>query len=145
MNGSLRRSRPFWRVAEPRVPRPELWIAALVLVAMMLIDVWQNSRVAQLCVRLDHSRSTLQKAQARLEFERATLEHRSTRSELAPVAAALGLVPMEASQLVNLPSDYLADDAGVDVGEDAAPRGTPAERMMRALVPDARASRRAKD
>jgi hypothetical protein len=145
MSQPLGRSRPSWRATESRVVRPELWLVAAVAVAMMLVEVWQSSMVAELCLRLDHSRSALQQAQARLEFERATLERRTTRSELAPVAAQLGLVPADARQVVNLPSEYLADAGVAERGNDAATLETLAERVSRALVPDARARGRAGD
>ena len=145
MKGSLRRSRPFWRVADPRIPRLELWIVAAVLLAMMLMDVWQSSRVTQLCRSLDQNRAELRKVQVRLESGRLALEQRSTPSQLAPLAAQLGLVPVQEGQIVILPAEYLADDAVADLSADAARQGTPAERLMRALVPDARALGRAKD
>ena len=145
MNQPHRRSRPSWHASESRPVRPELWLVAAVAVAMMLVEVWQSSKVTQLCRRLDQSRTTLQQAQARLKSERAVLERRTTRTELEPVAAKLGLVPADARQVVNLPSEYLADAGVAERDGDAAMPGTLAERIARALVPDARARGRVGD
>jgi len=145
MKTAVRRSRPSWRATDSRVFRPELWLAAAVAVAMMLVEVWQSSHVAQLALRLDQSRSALVQAEARLQYQRAELERRSTRSELAPVAEQLGLAPADARQVVNLPSEYLADAGEGDRGGDAATPGTLAERLAHAVVPDAAARVRARD
>ncbi len=144
MKAGLRRSRPSWRATESRIFRPELWLVAAVAVTMMLVEVWQSSRVAQLALRLDQSRSALVQAEARLQYQHAELERRSTRSELAPVAVQLGLAPADARQVVNLPSEYLADAEG-DRGGDAAAPVTLAERVAHVLVPDATARARARN
>ena len=144
MNVAVRRSRPAWRVSESRVLRPELWLVAAIAVTKMLVEVWQSSRVAELSLRLDQNHAALDQAQARLQFARAELERRSTRSELAPVAAQLGLAPADARQVVNLPADYLADAGEADRGGDAASLVTLAERVSHALVPDATARARAR-
>ena len=145
MNAAARRSRPSWRKSEARVLRPELWLVAAVVVAMMLVEVWQSSRVTQLSLGLDQTRSALVQAQARLQFERAELERRSTRSELTPVATQLGLAPADARQIVNLPAEYLADAGEIDRGANAASLGTLAERVSHVLVPDATARARARN
>lgn len=141
MNKGVRRSRPSWRATESRIFRPEVWLVAAVAVTMMLVEVWQSSRVAQLALKLDQSRSALVQAEARLQYQRAELERRSTRSVLAPVATDLGLVPADPGQVVNLPSEYLADN---DRGDAAAPM-TPAERLAHVLVPDATARARTRN
>jgi hypothetical protein len=143
MTGVVRRSRPSSRATEPRAMRPELWLVAVVAVALMLGDVWQSSRLAQLNLRLDQARSALTQAQARLQFAHAEIERRSTRSELVPLASQLGLVPADARQVVNLPSEYLADAGSANHGGDAASLGALAERVSRALVPEATAHGRA--
>jgi len=145
MTAGLRRSRPFWHATEARVRRPELWLVAAVAVAMMLVEVWQSSKVADLCLKLDQTRSRLQQSEALREYLQAGLEHRTTRSGLAPTAAAMGLVPADNSQVVNLPSDYLADSQELGSSGDAGQRGSFAERMARVIVPDARARSRAEN
>ena len=62
-------------------------------------------------MELDKTRSTLQQAQARLEFARAELDRRSTRAELSALASRLGLAPPDAGQVVILPAEYLAHSA----------------------------------
>lgn len=143
MTEPLLRSRPSWRASETRPMRPELWLVAAVAVAMMLVEVWQSSKVAELCLRLDHSRVAFQQAHARLEFEQAAKARLTTRSELAPVAAQLGLVPADSRQVVILPSEYLADAGVAERGDDAAAPVTLAERISHVLVPEARARSRA--
>jgi hypothetical protein len=141
MKAGLRRSRPFWHATEARVLRPELWLVAAIAVAMMLVEVWQSSKVADLCLKLDQNRSALQHVEARLQYVKAGLEHRTTRSGLAATAAAMGLVPADNSQVVNLPSEYLASNQESGDGTDR--QGWSVERIARVIVPDARARSRA--
>ena len=129
------RSVPSWRAAERRAARPELWLLATFVVGMLLVEVWQSTRMAELSLRLDQSRAALQQAHARLDFVRAELERRSTRAELAPLMSQLGLAPPDAQQVVVLPAEYLASD------ESARKNDHPAwaERLSRVLVPEATA------
>ena len=136
------RSVPSWRAQERRVTRPELWLLSALVVGMLLVEVWQSTRMAELSLRLDRSRTALQQANARLEFVRAELERRSTRAELAPLAFQLGLAPPEARQVVVLPAEYLAEAPG---RKGDRPRITWAERLSRALVPEATARGRSGD
>ena len=143
MTAGLRRSRP-WNASDALVLRPELWLVALLAVTLMLVEVWQSSKVADLCLKLDQTRSRLQQSEARRGYLQAGLEHRTTRSGLAATAAAMGLVPADNSQVVNLPSDYLADGQESGSGEGGR-RGSFVERMERVIVPDARARARAEN
>ena len=143
MKHPFRRNRPSWRTQDAGAVRPGLWLLALVLVAMLLVEVGQSSRMAELSLELDQNRAALAQAQARLEFVRAQIERSTTRAELAPVASRLGLAPVDPRQVVALPAEFLA--------ADAAPTGSPepasllglAERASRALVPEATARARA--
>jgi hypothetical protein len=100
--------------------------------------------MAELSLRLDQSRVALDQAQARLDFVRAEVERRTTRAELVPVAERLGLAPLDAAQVVALPSGYL-------VADEHPVRGTSgsllawAERAARTVVPEATARTRASD
>ncbi|MGH7742290.1 MAG: hypothetical protein ACRENS_09740 [Candidatus Eiseniibacteriota bacterium] len=143
MNAGLRRSRPFWHASDSRVLRPELWLVAAVVVTMMLVEVWQSSKVADLCLKLDQSRSKLEQTEARLAFVKAGLEHRTTRSGLAASAAAMGLVPADNTQVLNLPSEYLAASQEGGAGGGVAMRSSFGEGIARMIVPDARARDRA--
>ena len=138
MNTDVRRPHASWRVPDRRALRPELWLIALAAVAMLLVEVWQSSRMAELCLALDRNRAAVQQAQARLQYLRAELDHRTTRAELAPQASTLGLVPVDARQVVQLPPEYLAADDGRTGGE-ARPALAWAERVSRVLVPEATA------
>ena len=139
----VRRSRVSWRMPELPVTRPGLWLIAAVVVGMLLTEVWQGSRVAQISLALGQNKSSLEEAQARLAFVRADLERRTTRAETAPLASRLGLAPADAQQVVALPSAYLAADATPT--RDAKPVSVLAwaERASRALVPEATARVRA--
>jgi hypothetical protein len=112
---------------------------------MLLVEVWQGSRVAQLSLTLAQHRTALEEAQARIAFVRADLDRRATRAEATPLASRLGLAPADAQQVVALPSEYLA------ASEARTGDGTPAsvlalaERASRALVPEATAKSRADD
>jgi hypothetical protein len=143
MKFHLRRSIPSWRAPEARVVRPELWLLAIALVGIMLVEVWQSSRMAELSLHLDQTRSALAQAHARLEFVQARLDRRTTRAELTPLASQLGLAPADAQQVVALPAEYLA---GADTpSRDGASVSmlALAERASRALVPEATARVRA--
>ena len=137
MNRNVRRSLASWRAADRRALRPELWVVAMVAVGMLLVEVWQSSRMAELCLALDHNRTEVQKAQARLEYLHAQLDRRTTRAELAPQAGMIGLVPVDSRQVVQLPPEYLAAD--VEAGQGSRPVLALAEGVSRALVPEARA------
>ena len=143
MKFKLRRPRPSWRAPEARVARPELWLAALSLVGVLLVEVWESSRMAELCLRLDQTRSALVQEQARQEFVQAQLDRRTTRAELAPLASRLGLAPADVQQVVALPAEYLAgSDRPSRDGRTVSLLGW-AERASRALVPEATARDRA--
>ncbi len=138
MNRDVRRSPVSWRASERRSLRPELWLMAAAVVGMLLVEVWQSSRMAELCLALDRNRAAVQQAQARVEYLRAELDRRTTRAELAPQASLLGLVPVDARQVVQLPREYLA--AGEErPGRQDRPALAWAERVSRAIVPDATA------
>lgn len=145
MKQGPRRSRPSWRASERRVARPGLWLIAAAVVGMLLVEVWEGSRVAQLSLALGQNRTALEEAQARLAFVRADLERRTTRAETAPLAARLGLAPADAQQVVALPSAYLT--AGATPNRDGEPASVLvwAERASRALVPEATARVRAEN
>jgi hypothetical protein len=134
--------RPSWRVPEGRVPRPEPWLLAVALVAVLLVEVWQNSHVAELCLTLDHNRTALARSRARLDFMRAEFERRTTRAELAPLAVTLGLAPAEARQIVRLPAEYLAASEPPSAPRAPSSLMAWAEQASRALVPEARAKSR---
>jgi hypothetical protein len=135
MNRNVRRPLASWRAPDRRALRPELWAIALIAVGMLLVEVWQSSRMAELCLALDHNRAAVPQAQARLEYLHAQLDRRTTRAELAPQASLLGLVPVDARQVVQLPPEYLAADR--ETGEGSRPLLAWAEGVSRVLVPDA--------
>jgi len=115
-----------------------LLLVAGVVVAVLLGEVWQSSRVAQLSLRLDHSRAPLQAARARLQSLRALSERETPRKELDGMAAKLGLKPATPQQTILLPGGYLAVDESAP-RKNETPVAAIAEGLARALVPDARA------
>jgi hypothetical protein len=140
MNREVHRSHPSWRASEARIFRPAVVFIALAAVGVLLVEVWQSSRMAELCYTLDHTRSALTQAQARLEFVHAQLDRHATRTELAPLAHQMGLVPADANQVVQLPSEFLADaEEPRPVTDDTPSVLAWAERASRALVPEATA------
>lgn len=143
MKQGSRRSRSSLRASEMRVARPGLWLIAAAVVGMLLVEVWEGSRVAQLSLALGQNRTALEEAQARLAFVRADLERRTTRAETAPLASRLGLAPADAQQVVALPSAYLAAGAAPTRDGESASVLAWAERASRALVPEATARDRA--
>ena len=139
MRRTLRDARPFWRAPERLIPRPELSLGAAVVLTMLLVEVWQTSRMAQICLSLDQARSELKQANAQLLYARAAADRRSTRAELVPVAAQLGLAPTRREQVWKLPSEFLADDRTTPRDETPVPLLALAERVSDALVPEATA------
>lgn len=138
MNTEVRRSVARWRVPERRALRPVWWAVALAVVGMLLVEVWQSSRMAELCLDLARNRAEVQQAQARLEYLLAELDRRTTLANLAPQAGLLGLGPADDKQVVQLPPEYLAA-ADHRAGRDARPTLAWAERVSRVLVPEATA------
>lgn len=139
MNRYARRTLASWRAPERRGLRPELWVVALAAVGMLLVEVWQSSRMAELCLALERNRTAVQHAQARLEYLRAQLDRGTTRAELGPQAEAIGLKPTDSRQVVQLPTEYLAA-AGDERGRDPRPAlAWATDGVSRALVPEARA------
>ena len=137
-----RRPRPFWST-EGHVARPEPWLVAAGLVAMLLVEVWQSSHMAELRLELEQTRTAYVQASARLDFVRADLERRTTRAELTPLASELGLAPADAQQVVALPSEYLAASESDPRDGGTVASLAWAERLSRALVPEAKARVRA--
>jgi hypothetical protein len=121
--------------------RPELWLLAIGVVSALLVEVSQSARVAEISMELDKTRSTLQQAQARLEFVRAEMDRRSTRSELSPLASRLGLAPPEAGHVVILPAEYLASPA-IRRPRDNTSLASLAEKASRIFVQEATARSR---
>jgi hypothetical protein len=143
MRFSLPGNRSTWNASETRGVRPALWLLAAAVVGVLLVEVWQSSRVAELCLSLDQNRTALVQAQARLEFVQAQLDRRSTRAELAPLADQLGLAPADARQVVALPASYLLDAERPTKDQGSVPLLAWAERASRAFVPEATARVRA--
>jgi hypothetical protein len=136
------RSRSFLDAGTGRAIRPELFLIAVAAVGMLLVDVWQSSRMTELCLSLEKSRAAVQHAQARLDVTRARLERQTTRAELVPLASELGLAPADARQVVQLPSEYLAGATDAPAEGKVSTAMAWAERVARALVPDATARAR---
>ena len=130
--------RPVWIATDAR----RTWLAplaiALVVVFVLLGEVWQSSRVAQLALRLDQSRADFQNARSRLDYLRAEQEKRATRTQLEPIARQLKLKPARPQQVVLLPREYLAHEESPP-RHDAPVLVALSARVARVLVPDARA------
>ena len=141
MRDSVRGRAPFWRAQDARVVRPELWAMAIVVVGMLLVEVWQSSRMAETCLALDQARHTLTQERSRIEYLRARLDRGWMRSELEPIAQRIGLAPIEGAQQIELPAGYLAR-AGVTRSETGTPALAWLDRASKALVPEATARSR---
>jgi len=136
MNRDVRRPLASWRMPDRRALRPQWWCIALVAAGMLLVEVWQSSKTAELCLALGLDRTAVQRAEARVEYLRAQLDRRATRAELTPQALRLGLVPADAKQVVQLPPEYLAVEDR-RTGPDSRSVLAWAERLSRAVVPEA--------
>jgi len=134
-----RRSVPSWRVADARALRPAWILAAVLLLAMLLLEVWQQSAVASLSLRVGQATDQLKRASNERDWMRAQLERNTTRAEVGSLAVSAGVRPADAAQVVWLPSDYLEED-----GAAVNPEGSPtllaaAGHALQSLVPEAKA------
>ncbi len=139
MSRPTRVSLPFWYVPERLIKHPELWVMAAIVMSMLLVEVWQTSRMAQLSVGLDQTRQDLKQADAQLAFAHAAADRRSTRVELLQMGEQLGLKPTRREQVWSLPSEYLADDRVTPRDDSDHEALAFAERVQGALVPEATA------
>ena len=137
-----RRSVPSWRVPDARALQPGWIVAALLLLAVLLLEVWQQSAVASLSLRLGHATDQLKRAGNERDWMRAQLERNTTRAEVASLATSAGVRPAESAQVVWLPSDYLEED-GAGPGQDGSPALLAAAgHALQSLVPEAKARSR---
>ncbi len=141
MRPGLRNTDPFWRVPETRIVRPELWAFAILVVGLLLVEVWQSSRMTELCLQLDRSRATLTQERSRADYARVKLDRAWTRTQQEPLAARLGFLPMTGSQQIDLPAGYLAGDTEPKAGAETS-RMAWLDRVAHALIPDATARSR---
>lgn len=134
-----RHSVPSWRVSTARRIQPGWVLAAFLLLAMLLLEVWQQSAVASLSLRAGEATRQLTRASNELEWTRAQLDRNATRAEVGSLAFSAGVRPGDAAQVVWLPADYLEED-GVVANRDTSPTLLAAAgRTLQSLVPDAMA------
>ena len=111
MNQGWRQSMAAWRPGRARTLQPR-WVAgALLVLAALLLEVWQQSAVASLSVRAGRVADQLKRASNELEWTRAELDRSATRAEVGTLAFSAGVRPGDQAQIVWLPADYLEDDA----------------------------------
>jgi hypothetical protein len=127
------------RVTDAPPFRPQLALVAVAVLGLLLTEVWQTSTVASLSIRVGRSVHALQQANAELAWTRSKLERSTSRSELGPVAGALGLRPMDPRQIVSLPEEYLEPAEARPGLATSSPLLAFAGRTLQALVPDASA------
>jgi len=120
MKPMWRHAVPAWRVTDTPVVRPGWILGAILLLAMLLLEVWQQSAVASLSLRAGQATDQLKRASNERDWMRAQLERTTTRAEVGTLAFSVGVRPADAAQVVWLPSDYLEED-GVAVNHDGSP------------------------
>lgn len=128
----LRRRFDFDRT---RVPLAA-WILGLVLCAAF-VEVWQVTRVSALTLSTEKTARALDEAQARHDYLEGRLAVTRTRSALEARARALGMKPAEPSQIVVVPTAYLAGGDGAEEGGGRLVAF--GRRVAESLVPSARA------
>ncbi len=132
--------RPGTRRATDAPPfQPTLALFAVALLGVLLLEVWQTATVASLSVRLGKSTTLLQQSTAERAWLASRLEQGANRSELGPVAASLGLRPVDPRRIVTLPEDYLEPAPGRAATAPTASLLALADKALDALVPDAAA------
>lgn len=134
-----RRTVPSWRVADAPAFRLQRVLLPAAVLAILLIEVWQTSTVASLSMQLGRSAEARRQARAELAWAGSRLERSSDRSQLGPVAGALGLRPVDPHRIVTLPEEYLEPASGRPASSPTAPLLAFAGRALGALVPDAAA------
>ena len=134
-----RQSVPSWRVASARSIQPGWVLGALLLLAMLLLEVWQQSAVASLSLRAGNASDLRKRASNELEWTRAQLDHNATLAEVGSLAFSAGVRPGDAAQVVWLPADYLEEDGVVANRDDAPTLLAAAGRTLQSLVPEAMA------
>lgn len=134
-----RHSVPSWRVSENRSFKAGWVAAALALLAMLLLEVWQQSAVASLSLRAGRADELLKRASNELEWTRAQLDRDATRAEVGTLAFSAGVRPGDAAQVVWLPSDYLEEDGAVSDHDGSPALLASAGRALQSLVPEAMA------
>src|SRR5882672_5383469 len=134
-----RHSVPSWHVSPVHRIRPGLVLGAFLLLAMLLLEVWQQSAVASLSLRAGNANDRLKRASNELEWTRAQLDRNATRAEVGTLAFSAGVRPCDAAQVVWLPSDYLEEDGALANRDDSPTLLAAAGRTLQSLVPEAMA------
>ena len=75
-----RHSVPAWRVTDARGLKPGWILGAILLLAMLLLEVWQQSAVASLSLRAGQATDQLKRASNERDWMRAQLERSATRA-----------------------------------------------------------------
>ena len=133
-----RRSVPSWRVSDVRTLRLGWVLLPMLVMAVLLFEVWRSSEVASLSVEVSRANTQLKQSSTVLEWTRAELEKDSNRSETGPMATAIGLRPVDPTQIVALPAEYLEPEA-LHGAAGSSTLMAAAERALQSLVPDATA------
>ncbi len=134
-----RHSVPSWHLSPARSIQPEWVLGAILLLAMLLLEVWQQSAVASLSLRAGNANDQLKRASNELEWTRAQLDRNATRAEVGSLAFSAGVRPGDAAQVVWLPSDYLEEDGAVANRDGSPTLLAAASRTLQSLVPEAMA------
>ncbi len=138
MNQDRRRSQPSWRVADARAFRLEWVLLPLIILSLLLFEVWRSSKIASLSFEVSKATAELKQASTVLDWTEAGLERDSNRSETSPVATAIGLRPVDPTQIVALPAEYLEPESS-RMSAGAPTLMAAAGRALQSLVPDATA------
>ena len=139
MTQGWRRSVPSWRVHESRSLRYDWVLGALLVVAVLLMEVWQSSTVASLSLEISRATRTRNLANAALGWSHAALDRSTSRSQLGPMAMELGLKPGDPGRIVSLPEAYLEPADSRLEADGAGGMLAFAGKALQSLVPDAQA------
>ena len=140
MTRDWRRNVPSWRT-----PDRKRWVpnkAALLVVFVMgftLVEVWSHTTVQSLSFEVGRVTGELKHENDRTAWLGMELDRASSRSALLPVAANTGLRPVDPSQIVSLPDDYLIPSEGRTRETGSSTLLASAGRVLQSLVPDAAA------
>lgn len=140
MTRDWRRTTPSWRVTDQKTwftRRTAMFVAFALCVT--LLQVWQHATVQSLSVEVGKVAADLKHANDRCGWLQMQLDRASSRKALGPMAVSTGLRPLDPSQIVMLPEEFLIPSEARAGGTGSQTLLAFAGRALQSLVPDAAA------
>ncbi len=134
------RTTPSWRAPDQkRWFQPKAAMIVVFVLCATLLEVWQHATVQGLSVEVGKVAADLKHANDRCGWLQMELDRASSRTALGPMAVSVGLRPVDPSQIVSLPEDYLIPQDARAGEAGSSTLLASAGRALQSLVPDAAA------